>query len=68
MEEIIIPSYLRMQLPDQQAYELKLIKTPEKIETDKIKAYILMGAFGTLITILTILYVADRYKKNTKNN
>ena len=66
MEEIIIPSNLRMQLPDQLAYELDLIKTPEKIERNKINAYILIGVIGTLIAGITIYFIYENYQKKIK--
>ena len=66
MEEIIIPSNLRMQLPDQLAYELDLIKTPEKIERNKINAYVLIGVIGTLIAGITIYFIYENHQKKIK--
>ena len=42
-------------MADQLAYELGQIQTPEKIETNKIITYILIGGF-TVITIGLLSY------------
>ena len=55
MKEIILNSKQRMLSPDQLAYELGQIPTPEKIETNKIITYILIGGF-TVITIGFLSY------------
>jgi len=67
MKEIIIPSKLRMQLPDQLAYELELIKTPEKIESNKIKFYVLIGVFGTIFVGLIAYLIYENHQKNLKS-
>ena len=66
MKEIILNSKQRMLSPDQLAYELGQIPTPEKIETNKIITYILIGGF-TVITIGLLSYGFYQIYQETKS-
>lgn len=67
MEEIITPSKLTMQMPDQTAYYLGLIKTPEKINNNKIYSYIFIGVIGTIGLGLIGYYIYLINQENLKN-
>lgn len=65
MEEIIITSRQQMLSPDQLAYELGFIPTPEKIENRKIVTYVIIGVIAT-ITIGVLSYVIYQYQQESK--
>ena len=68
MKEIIITSRQRMLPPDQFAYELGLIPTPDKIENSRIASYVLIGVFAT-VTIGIITYaVYQNHIENKRKN
>ena len=64
MKEIIITSRQRMLSPDQLAYELGQIPTPEKIENTKIASYILFGVLATITVGLISYNIYNQYQEN----
>jgi hypothetical protein len=54
MKEILLTSRQRMLAPDQLAFELNLIETPQEFERNKTIQYILVG--GILMAGLVIFY------------
>jgi len=55
-----------MQSPDKLAYELGLIQTPKRIESNQIKSYILIGIIGTIILGLSVYFIYENHQKNMK--
>ena len=66
MKEIILNSKQRMLSPDQLAYELGQISTPQEMENSKIITYILIGGF-TVITIGLISFNVYQIYQETKS-
>ena len=64
MKEILLTSRQRMLAPDQLAFELNLIETPQEFERNKTIQYILVG--GILMAGLVICY--NLYQMHQEEN